>query len=118
MTHAEHTGAISLADLLANVEAKELEAASLMDKTVVALQQAIHERGALPEDLAHRVGVSVPDILAVVNGDGNVNIAAFARVLSALGYRAEWSLTDMETGRPLVPAERESRHLEANRSAE
>ncbi|WP_081724900.1 helix-turn-helix domain-containing protein [Gordonia alkanivorans] len=71
--------------------AQGLAAARLSNEVMKVLLQAVKASGLSQRELAARVGVSEARVSQILNGDGNIRVAAVARYLNALGYTAQIS---------------------------
>ncbi|QRY53825.1 helix-turn-helix domain-containing protein [Mycolicibacterium septicum] len=85
--------------------AQGLAAANLAGQTMRLLQQALDASVLDQKSLAEKLGVTQGRVSQVLNGDGNMKIAAVARYLCALGYEARLSATPLTPGLPALPRE-------------
>lgn len=85
--------------------AQGLAAADLAGQTMRLLQQALDASVLDQKTLAEKLGVTQGRVSQVLNGDGNMKIAAVARYLCALGYEVRLSATPMAPGLPALPRE-------------
>lgn len=92
--------------------AQGLAAAELAGQTMRLLQQALDASASDQKALAEKLGVTQGRVSQVLNGDGNMKIAAVARYLRALGYEVRLSATPLISGLPALP--RESRRRPAH----
>jgi transcriptional regulator with XRE-family HTH domain len=79
---------------------QDLAAADLATQVVSLIHEALIASDLDQKALAAKLGVSEGRISQVVNGDGNLRIAAVARYLRALGYTTSISAQPAESGRP------------------
>ncbi|MBF7732543.1 helix-turn-helix transcriptional regulator [Rhodococcus sp. (in: high G+C Gram-positive bacteria)] len=86
-----------------------LAAADLAAQVVRLLSAAIEISPLDQRRLAEKIGVTEQRVSQVVNGDGNLRIAALARYLRALGYETAISATPVEEGLPRLPRKRSGR---------
>ncbi|MCV7115528.1 helix-turn-helix domain-containing protein [Mycolicibacterium setense] len=91
--------------------AQGLAAADLAGQTMRLLQQALDASALDQKALAEKLGVTQGRVSQVLNGDGNMKIAAVARYLCALGYEVRLSAKPLTPGLPALP--RESRRRPA-----
>jgi transcriptional regulator with XRE-family HTH domain len=82
-----------------------LAAADLAGQVVRLLEQALDASGMDQKALAEKLDVTQGRVSQVLNGDGNMRVAAVARYLRALGYQTLLSATPVEPGRPDLPRE-------------
>lgn len=92
-----------------------LAAADLAGQVMRLLEQALDASGLEQKDLAEKLGVTQGRVSQVLNGDGNMRVAAVARYLRALGYQTHLSATPVEPGRPDLPREASRRRRPAAR---
>jgi len=85
--------------------AQGLAAADLAGQVVRLLEQALDASGMDQKALADKLDVTQGRISQVLNGDGNMRVAAVARYLRALGYQTHISAVPVEPGRPELPRE-------------
>jgi len=90
--------------------AQDLAAASLASQVVDLLHKALKASDLDQKALAAKLGVSEGRISQVVNGDGNLRIAAVARYLRALGYTPSISAQPVEPERPELESPSRGRH--------
>lgn len=83
--------------------AQGLAAADLAGQVVRLLEQALDASGMDQKALAEKLDVTQGRVSQVLNGDGNMRVAAVARYLRALGYQTRLSATPVEPGRPDLP---------------
>lgn len=95
--------------------AQGLAAADLAGQVMRLLGQALDASGLEQKDLAEKLGVTQGRVSQVLNGDGNMKIAAVARYLRGLGYQTHLSATPVEPGRPDLPRETSRRRRTAAR---
>jgi transcriptional regulator with XRE-family HTH domain len=89
--------------------AQGLAAADLAAQVLNLLRKALDASGMDQKELASKVGVSEGRVSQVLNGDGNLRTAGFARYLRALGYKATISAEPVEAGRQELPRGRRRR---------
>ncbi|MDG4667992.1 helix-turn-helix transcriptional regulator [Mycobacterium sp. 236(2023)] len=89
--------------------AQGLAAADLAGQANRVLQAALDASELDQKDLAAKLGVSPGRVSQVVNSDGNLRIAAFARYLRALGYEATITARPVESGLPELQTRRAPR---------
>ncbi|MBU9763541.1 helix-turn-helix transcriptional regulator [Mycobacterium sp. TNTM28] len=92
--------------------AQGLAAAALASQTMRLLHEALDASALDQKALAEKLDVTQGRVSQVLNGDGNMKIAAVARYLCALGYEARISATPLKPGLPELP--RESRRRPAS----
>ena len=90
--------------------AQQLAAADLASQVVNLINTALHASPLDQRALAAKLGVSEGRVSQVVNGDGNLRIAAAARYLRALGYNVTISAHPVEPDLPELPAPRRRGH--------
>ena len=83
--------------------AQGLAAADLAGQVMRLLEQALDESGMDQKAFAEKLDVTQGRVSQVLNGDGNMRVAAVARYLRALGYQARLSATPVEPGLPNLP---------------
>lgn len=83
--------------------AQGLAAANLAGQVVRLLEQALEASGMDQKALAERLDVTQGRVSQVINGDGNMRVAAVARYLRALGYQTHLSATPVDPSRPDLP---------------
>jgi transcriptional regulator with XRE-family HTH domain len=83
--------------------AQGLAAADLAAQVMRVLEQALDASGIDQKTLAEKLGVTQGRVSQVLNGDGNLRVAAVARYLRALGYETHLSATPVDTGKPSLP---------------
>jgi transcriptional regulator with XRE-family HTH domain len=83
--------------------AQGLAAADLAAQVVRLMEQALDASGMDQKALAEKLDVTQGRVSQVLNGDGNMRVAAAARYLRALGYQTHLSATPVEPGRPDLP---------------
>ncbi|CAN1559336.1 Cro/C1-type helix-turn-helix domain [Mycobacteriaceae bacterium] len=83
--------------------AQGLAAADLAAQVMRILEQALDASGIDQKTLAEKLGVTQGRVSQVLNGDGNLRVAAVARYLRALGYETHLSATPVDTGKPSLP---------------
>lgn len=86
--------------------AQGLAAAKLAGEVNRLLHAALAASNLEQKDLADKIGVTQGRVSQVLNGDGNVRIAALARYLRALGYEAEITLKPVDAGVPEIASSR------------
>ncbi|OBK30141.1 hypothetical protein A5659_03615 [Mycobacterium sp. 1165196.3] len=89
--------------------AQGLAAADLAGQVSRVLHAALAASGMDQKDLAEKLGVTQGRVSQVLNGDGNLRIAAVARYLRALGYEATIAARPVEGGPTELPARRPPR---------
>jgi transcriptional regulator with XRE-family HTH domain len=97
--------------------AQGLAAADLAGQVARLLEQALDASGMDQKALAEKLNVTQGRVSQVLNGDGNMRVAAVARYLRALGYQARVSAAPVEAGRPDLPHEASRRSRPAARQA-
>ena len=65
------------------------------------LEQAFDSCSAAWEDVATDAGTEKERLFEVLDGDGNIGIEEFARIMKALGFRLNISAYSVETGEEL-----------------
>lgn len=88
---------------------QDLAAANLASQVIELIRKALEASDLDQRALAEKLGVSEGRVSQVVNGDGNLRIAAVARYLRALGYSARISAQPVDPHRPELPP-RSRRH--------
>lgn len=83
--------------------AQGLAAADLAAQVMRILEQALDASGLDQKALAEKLGVTQGRVSQVLNGDGNLRVAAVARYLRALGYETHLSATSLDSGSPDLP---------------
>lgn len=83
--------------------AQGLAAADLASQVMRLLQQALDASELDQKALAETLGVSQGRVSQVLNGDGNMKIAAVARYLRALGYQTQITASPVIAGLPALP---------------
>lgn len=83
--------------------AQGLAAADLAGQVMRLLQQALDASELDQKALAEKLGVTQGRVSQVLNGDGNMKIAAVARYLRALGYEAQITASPVVSGLPALP---------------
>jgi transcriptional regulator with XRE-family HTH domain len=86
--------------------AQGLAAADLAAQVMRILEQALDASGLDQKTLAEKLGVTQGRVSQVLNGDGNLRVAAVARYLRALGYETHLSATPVDSGNPALPRPR------------
>jgi transcriptional regulator with XRE-family HTH domain len=81
------------------VGALGLAAATLAMRVTRMLLAAKSESKLSHREIAERLGVTEGRVSQVLNGDGNVHVATFARFMRALGYTVEIVASPVEPGR-------------------
>ena len=94
-----------LVDELDEADAQGLAAADLAGQVMRLLHEALDLSDLDQKALAARLGVTEGRVSQVVNGDGNMRIAAVGRYLRALGYEARLTATPLREGAPVLPRE-------------
>ncbi|WP_073697193.1 helix-turn-helix transcriptional regulator [Mycobacterium sp. ST-F2] len=89
--------------------AQGLAAADLAGQVMRLLHQALEASGLDQKALAEKLGVTQGRVSQVLNGDGNMKVAAVARYLRALGYETRLSATPLTPDRPALPRGTRSR---------
>ncbi|SHT65179.1 Fis family transcriptional regulator [Mycobacteroides abscessus subsp. abscessus] len=92
--------------------AQGLAAADLAGQTMRLLHQALDASDLDQKALAEKLGVTQGRVSQVLNGDGNVRIAALARYLRALGYETRLSAIPVDPGQPTLPRASRRRRTE------
>lgn len=87
--------------------AQGLAAADLAGQVMRLLHQALDASELDQKALAEKLGVTQGRVSQVLNGDGNMKIAAVARYLRALGYETQLTASPVISGLPAL--RRESR---------
>ncbi|MBV5242336.1 helix-turn-helix domain-containing protein [Mycolicibacterium sp. PAM1] len=85
--------------------AQGLAAADLAGQVMRLLQQALDASDLDQKALADKLGVTQGRVSQVINGDGNMKIAAVARYLRALGYETYLAASPVISGLPALPIE-------------
>lgn len=85
--------------------AQGLAAADLAGQVMRLLQQALDASELDQKSLAEKLGVTQGRVSQVLNGDGNMKIAAVARYLRALGYETQLTASPVVSGLPVLPRE-------------
>lgn len=98
-----------------NAGAQGLAAANLAGQVVRLLEQALDASGIDQKALAEKLNVTQGRVSQVLNGDGNMRVAAVARYLRALGYETHLSATPVEPDRPDLPRAPRHRRRPASR---
>ena len=93
--------------------AQGLAAADLAAQVMRILEQALDASGIDQKALAEKLGVTQGRVSQVLNGDGNLRVAAVARYLRALGYETHLSATPVAAGNPSLPRESRRRSTSA-----
>ena len=83
--------------------AQGLAAADLAAQVMRILEQALDASGLDQKALAEKLGVTQGRVSQVLNGDGNLRVAAVARYLRALGYETHLSANPIDPGNPALP---------------
>lgn len=83
--------------------AQGLAAADLAAQVMRILEQALDASDLDQKALAEKLGVTQGRVSQVLNGDGNLRVAAVARYLRALGYQTHISATPVDPGSPGLP---------------
>lgn len=97
--------------------AQGLAAANLAGQVMRLLQQALDASEMDQKALADKLGVTQGRVSQVINGDGNMKIAAVARYLRALGYETHLAASPVISGLPALPRESGRRPAPASQSA-
>ncbi len=90
--------------------AQGLAAADLASQVMRLLEQALDASSLEQKDLAEKLGVTQGRVSQVLNGDGNMKIAAVARYLRALGYETHISAIPVVPGQPGLPRQEHRAH--------
>ncbi|GJF08919.1 hypothetical protein NGTWS0302_33030 [Mycolicibacterium cyprinidarum] len=98
-----------------NAGAQGLAAADLAGQVMRLLEQALDASGLEQKDLAEKLDVTQGRVSQVLNGDGNMKVAAVARYLRALGYETHISASPVDPGRPDLAREARRRRRTAAR---
>src|SRR6478609_7243158 len=85
--------------------AQGLAAADLAGQVMRLLHQALDVSDLDQKALAEKLGVTQGRVSQVLNGDGNMKIAAVARYLRALGYEMRLTASPVTSGLPRLPRE-------------
>ncbi len=80
--------------------AQGMAAANLAGQVMRLLHEALDASDLDQKALAEKVGVSQGRVSQVLNGDGNLRVAAVARYLRAMGYDAQVAATPAEEALP------------------
>lgn len=83
--------------------ARELAAVDLADQAATLIRQALEASPIDQRTLASMLGVTESRVSQVVNGDGNLRVAAIAKYLRALGYVTRLLAEPIEEGLPRLP---------------
>jgi predicted XRE-type DNA-binding protein len=83
--------------------AQGLAAADLAAQVMRLLQQALDASQLDQKALSEKLGVTQGRVSQVLNGDGNMKVAAVARYLRALGYEVQLAATPVAAGLPTLP---------------
>jgi len=86
--------------------AQGLAAADLASQVGNLLDEALEASGLGQRTLASKIGVTEGRVSQVLNGDGNLRVAAFARYMRAMGYIVHLSATPIEDDKPSLPKAR------------
>lgn len=97
--------------------AQGLAAADLAGQVMRLLQQALDASEIDQKGLADKLGVTQGRVSQVINGDGNMKIAALARYLRALGYETHLAASPLISGLPALPLESRRPPAAASQSA-
>lgn len=97
--------------------AQGLAAADLSGQVVRLLHQALDASDLDQKDLAAKLGVTQGRVSQVLNGDGNMKVAAVARYLRALGYETQLTASPIIPGLPALPREPRRRAAREHQSA-
>jgi predicted XRE-type DNA-binding protein len=99
-----HDGSSPFEDYAATDEgARELAAVDLASQAARLIRQAIHYSPFDQRTLASTLGVTESRVSQVVNGDGNLRIAAIAKYMRALGYETQLLAHPLQEGLPELP---------------
>lgn len=93
--------------------AQGLAAADLAGQVMRLFHQALDASALDQKALAEKLSVTQGRVSQVLNGDGNMKIAAVARYLRALGYETQLTASPVIPGLPALP--RESRRRPARK---
>lgn len=85
------------------VGAQGLAAAGSAAQVARLLEQALAASPLDQRALSSELGVSESRVSQVMNGDGNLRIAAIGRYMRALGYKLELSAIPLAEGLPTLP---------------
>jgi transcriptional regulator with XRE-family HTH domain len=88
-----------------DIGAQGLAAAEFAGQVMRLLHQALDASELDQKALAERLGVTQGRVSQVLNGDGNMKVAAVARYLRALGYETRLTATPLTPGLPSLPIE-------------
>jgi predicted XRE-type DNA-binding protein len=83
--------------------AQGLAAADLAAQVMRIIEQALDASGLDQKALAEKLGVTQGRVSQVLNGDGNLRVAAVARYLRVLGYETHLSATPVDPSNPALP---------------
>ena len=83
--------------------AQGLAAADLAGQAMRLLHQALEVSELDQKALAEKLGVTQGRVSQVLNGDGNLRIAALARYLRSLGYEVTLTAAPVASGNPILP---------------
>jgi predicted XRE-type DNA-binding protein len=97
--------------------AQGLAAAELAGQVMRLLHQALDASELDQKSLAEKLGVTQGRVSQVLNGDGNMKIAAVARYLRALGYETRLTASPVTSGLPALPHESRRRAAREPQSA-
>ncbi|MBV5246752.1 MULTISPECIES: helix-turn-helix domain-containing protein [Mycolicibacterium] len=97
--------------------AQGLAAADLAGQVMRLLQQALDASELDQKALAEKLGVTQGRVSQVLNGDGNMKIAAVARYLRALGYETQITASPVVSGLPALPRQSRRRVAREQQSA-
>lgn len=97
--------------------AQGLAAADLAGQVMRLLQQALDASELDQKALADKLGVTQGRVSQVINGDGNMKIAAVARYLRALGYETHLTASPVISGLPALPRESRRRPAPVSQTA-
>jgi predicted XRE-type DNA-binding protein len=97
--------------------AQGLAAADLAGQVMRLLQQALDASELDQKALAEQLGVTQGRVSQVLNGDGNMKIAAVARYLRALGYETQITASPVVSGLPALPRQSRRRVAHEQQSA-
>lgn len=95
---------------------RELAASRLALEALVSLNRAVAASGLTQVQLADALGVGASRVSQVLNGDGNLLLATYARFLRATGYKVTLGLEAVEEGRPALPPLKKSTRRRRPRS--
>ena len=102
---------------LTDAGAQGLAAADLAGQVMRMLHQALDASKLDQKALAEKLGVTQGRVSQVLNGGGDMKIAAVARYLRALGYETQIVASPVISGLPTLPVEARRRPVREPQSA-